>query len=661
MAASRAQVSDVGGVRGRCIVLGLLLIPINCLWLSQMEMATRYSPGYGGGPYPTTFSLFANVVCLLLVLRLVNDLVGRLKPRWALRPPELIVVYVMLCIASAVDSIDLMDVLVPMMTHVHRYNDPAAGRPYGEEVLPYIPAVFTVSDPAAVRAWHEGRGGLGSLATLRAWLAPVALWSGFIFALLWVMLCLASLLRDKWIDQERLSYPITQIPVQLAEARPGIFGDKLFWLGAGLATGISLVNGLAMIYPILPTIRVKLWDLSPRFVGRPWNAIGWTPVSFYPFGIGLGYLLPPDLLFSSWFFFWMLKAERIGAAAVGWMGYDAEAPYVEQQCFGAYVYVAVFGLWLGRRYFGDVVRAAFSAKRTAGPNGTIRGGRRELIGTRRAIVGALAGILLLVGFFTYFGMSLWLALAAWAIYWLLALAVTRMRAELGPPAHDLHRGGPDYMLTSILGTRVMGPRNLNLLTWFYWFNRAYRSLAMPHMLEGFAMARRKGFSDQAVTLGIVLAAVVGVYATFLALAYFGYQGGAEAKMAGHATGFGWEAFNRLRGWLHNPTGFRPVPLGAVMGGLLLAAGLHRTTIRFIWWPLHPLGFAIAGSYSMATMWCPMLIAWVGKSVLLHYGGQRWHLRGLPFFVGLLMGDYVAGCCCPIVGWITGRTMYSFQQ
>ena len=85
------------------------------------------------------------------------------------------------------------------------------------------------------------------------------------------------------------------------------------------------------------------------------------------------------------------------------------------------------------------------------------------------------------------------------------------------------------------------------------------------------------------------------------------------------------------------------------------------TIRHIKWPLHPLGFAIAGSYSMATMWCPMLIAWVLKMAMLRFGGQKLYLRGVPFFMGLLMGDYMLGSAWPLLGWIMGRMMYSFQQ
>jgi len=638
-------------IRPRAIVIGALLVPLNCFWLSQMEMATRYAAGYGGGPYPTTFSLFANVIVILLVLRALNGLLQHARPEWALRPPELLVIYTMLCIASAVDAIDFIDVLIPMVTHLHRYDDPAAGRDYAEQIIAYLPRHFMLEDADAVRAWHEGAPErFWRVETLRGWLPPLVTWGGVIVVMLLGMLCLAALLRTKWIDQERLSYPITYIPVQIAAGGGGLFVDRVFWVGFSLAAGVSLLNGLAVLYPALPTVRVKLWDLSPRFVGRPWNAMGWTPISFYPFGIGLGYLLPPDLLFSSWFCYWVLKAERVAASAVGWLGYDAQAPYVDQQCLGAYLYVAGFGLWLSRGY---LVRAFW-------PDGRPEG-RPEPIGLRTATLGALGAMLALVVFFRISGMSPALAVGAWGVYWLIALSVTRMRAELGPPAHDLHRGGPDHMLPVILGTRSMGPRNLNLLTWFYWFNRAYRSLPMPHMLEGFCMARRGRFDERAVIWAIAIGGVLGTVSTFAALVYFGYQGGAEATMAGHATGFGWEAFGRLRGWLDNPTGPN-VPAGVATGvGAGVAAALHRLTIGHIWWPLHPLGFAIAGSYSMATMWCPMLIAWVAKTALLHYGGQRAYSKMAPLFVGLLIGDYLLGCLWPIAGWVTGRTMYSFQQ
>jgi len=158
-----------------------------------------------------------------------------------------------------------------------------------------------------------------------------------------------------------------------------------------------------------------------------------------------------------------------------------------------------------------------------------------------------------------------------------------------------------------------------------------------------------------------VAGVVGIVSGAAVLYAMPYRLGAEMKMAGHFPYFGWEAFNRLRGWINNPTSPNVAALGGMAGGLLFAAGLHQMTTRFLWWPLHPLGFAIAGSYSMATMWCPMLIAWTAKMTLLRFGGQSWYVRALPFFMGLLMGDYLLGCAWPILGWVLGRTVYSFQQ
>src|SRR5437899_13030925 len=54
---------------GYCLLLGLALIPLDAFWLVRMEVAGMYG-GAGGttGPYPTSFSLYANAVLGLLLL-----------------------------------------------------------------------------------------------------------------------------------------------------------------------------------------------------------------------------------------------------------------------------------------------------------------------------------------------------------------------------------------------------------------------------------------------------------------------------------------------------------------------------------------------------------------------------------------------------------------
>jgi hypothetical protein len=357
------------------------------------------------------------------------------------------------------------------------------------------------------------------------------------------------------MEHERLSYPIAGVPLHLTDQNAAVLRSRLLWIGFALAAAIDLVNGIHVLAPAFPYIHVRIFDLRPFFPLPPWNAMGWTPVSFYPFAIGLGYLLPVDLLFSSWFFYLFYKAERVISQALGWIRPGTGFPYVEQQCFGAYVVVAAMALWGSRRFLGSVVRAAFGGK-------PISGEEREPMRFRVALFGALGGFALLSLFFIAAGLSPWIAVLGFAIYFLVAFGITRMRAELGPPAHDLHQGGPDYILVSALGSQALGPQNLAALTFFYWFNRAYRSLPMPNQLEAFHMAGRMGFAPRKLVLPLMAAGVLGALCSFWAFLHFGYRLGARAQMAGHVVWFGFEAFNRLDGWLKTPT---PANIPSVRG------------------------------------------------------------------------------------------------
>ena len=58
--------------------------------------------------------------------------------------------------------------------------------------------------------------------------------------------------------------------------------------------------------------------------------------------------------------------------------------------------------------------------------------------------GLVGGLLALVAFSVVLGLAWWLAVLFFLIYLGLALAITRMRAELGTPVHDLHFTGPDW-------------------------------------------------------------------------------------------------------------------------------------------------------------------------------------------------------------------------
>jgi hypothetical protein len=64
--------------------------------------------------------------------------------------------------------------------------------------------------------------------------------------------------------------------------------------------------------------------------------------------------------------------------------------------------------------------------------------------------------------------------------------------------------------------------------------------------------------------------------------------------------------------------------------------------RFLWWPFHPAGYLVSGSFGLFRLWLPIFVSWLCKSLILRYGGLRGYRRALPFFLGLVFGEFTAG-------------------
>ncbi|MDH7570113.1 MAG: hypothetical protein QHJ73_11070, partial [Armatimonadota bacterium] len=340
----------------RAVLIGLVLMPVNAYWVVQMERI-RYSA------HPTTISLFFNAVFTLVVLTLLNVAVGRRRPAWTLKQGELLVVYTMVALASALAGHDALQVLVPMISYPFQYATPA--NRWEELFFAYLPKWLTLSDPAVIRGYYEGNTNPYTWEIVRAWSVPVFFWTLFIGLLLLVLLCMNVLVRQQWSEREKLTYPITHLPVQFTQGGGeglvrGLMHNRLFWIGFSLAAFVDINNGLALFYPSIKPILTPGFDqsylnLGQFFTERPWRAIGWTPLSWYPFMIGLGVTMPLDFLFSAWFFYIFWKLELVLTMALGW-DQTPQFPYTNYQAFGAYLCFFASSLWLARGYLREVAR-----------------------------------------------------------------------------------------------------------------------------------------------------------------------------------------------------------------------------------------------------------------------------------------------------------------
>lgn len=160
----------------------------------------------------------------------------------------------------------------------------------------------------------------------------------------------------------------------------------------------------------------------------------------------------------------------------------------------------------------------------------------------------------------------------------------------------------------------------------------------------------------------MIAIAVGAMAHFWTYLHIAYDLGAARKMVGWGTyGYAREAFARLEQWLRVETTPDPRIVGAILWGLISTLGLMGLQARFVWLPLHPLGYAISNGWSAQWTYSSLFVAWVAKTVIIRYWGHKAYLRSLPFFIGLILGEFVVGGFWTIVGTVTGIQTFSFWR
>jgi hypothetical protein len=645
----------IGGTRlWRGFLVGTILLPVNVLWVLFMECIRQ------DGPICSTISLFFNVVFILCFVALGNAAVRRVRPHWALGRIELIIVYVMLTTGTSLAGLDGMQVLLPAMTHGFWFATPENR---WDQLFANAPQWLVVSDLDVLYGFYNGTSTLYRDWIVRAWLVPVLCWTGFIFVLLFVLVCLSVIVRSQWSDRERLSFPIIQLPLALTDPDTRLWRNAFLWIGFAAAGAVDLVNGLHYMYPTIPYLSIAptldSWgsnDLMRYITDMPWAGVGWLPVTFYPAVIGICFLLPLDLLFACVFFFFWWKAMFILAAATGVSQGYAEAskhvfPYQDQQLFGGYLAIAIGPLLVGKGYFRQVWRRILGRPSEVDDS-------REGMSYRAAAIGTVLGIGALSVFCSYAGLSPGLSVLFFLIFYVVAIAVARVRAEFGSPVHDFHLAGPSYMITSVGGTMNLRNQDLTALGLLWWFNRAYRSHPIGNSIEGIQMAAQTRSSARAVVWALLLASVLGALAVFWGYLHYGYSLGVASKWTGGLSR-GNEVCNMLQSWVESPADANFGSLIGVGAGFAVTMLLAAARTAYVGWPFHPVAYALSASWSIHLVWMPMLIAWIVKLAILRYGGLQLYRRALPLFFGLILGETIIGCAWPIIGIIFDMPNYSF--
>jgi hypothetical protein len=302
---------------------------------------------------------------------------------------------------------------------------------------------------------------------------------------------------------------------------------------------------------------------------------------------------------------------------------------------------------MARRHIFDTVKKA------------ARGGdSSEPIHERYAWLGLVLGMGFMIGFSWVAGMTLGIAAVFFVLFMFYMIGLTRIRSEGGTIWHFGPYINPPGLLVHLLGSRMLRPNNLTILAYLEWFNLEFRCAGMPHQLEGFRIARDARIRLRSMFMAIVLATIVGIIAAYWnVLRMYYIKGAATPHVNLWRTNMGLRPYFRLRAWLDYPSSgsFDSIPYLAV--GMLGTFLLMFLRTHFLWWPFHPLGYAVGHSFIIDLIWMPMCISWILKKLILQYGGIQAYRGAMPFFIGLLLGDYVIACLFSIAGVVLDIPMY----
>ncbi|MBI3922663.1 MAG: hypothetical protein HY318_14675 [Armatimonadetes bacterium] len=640
---SPTETSREPPLRLRALVLGLVVIVPNCYWIAMSEIIWYKD-------FPTCLSLFVNSVFTLALVVAFNRLLAFFSPRLSLNRFELLVIYSMTCAASSLASLDMIPWIFAVAAPAFRI-DPVNDR-WDPTLLHLLPRWLVVTKMHVLKMFYEGHTSFYRPEYLRAWAIPLAAWFAFVLLLLATMLCLTSLFSQRWIHHEKLSFPILEIPLAMVGEGPfrGLFSRPAFLLGAGLGLGLDLLNGLSQLYPVIPCIHVKWYNVSALFPS-PYNQI-WFPASLFPFCIGLSYFLPADIAFSTWFFFLIRKALELSAIGLG--VYEPTVggfPSSHLLSCGGLLGLGLMAFWRGGPYWKNMVKEAMkpsgvSADLPLSPRATLVLGSTSLLG--------------LMVMMRAMGLQAWLVPVYVAIYFLFMLAITRLRVELGPISHEFYQAGPNRVLLAALGSRSFTHESSSAFTLMRFMNAIHRSSPMPQQMEAMKIAQVMRSPARRMVLPLVLASLVGLVVTFWTVMHQSYRLGnyGVGDRDWFFTTGNW-LYQDMHEWITNPRGVRSRDIAQLV--VPLAAVFGFGWLRTVWFacPFHPAGLALGFSSGPDYFWLPLLVAWSVKVLVLRYGGRRLYLNLAPFFIGLVLGEYMMAAFWGLFQLCTGRDTYSF--
>lgn len=570
------------------------------------------------------------VVPFLLIAVVLNKVLEKVRPSWILRPSELLVIFSMALVASALPSYFMGHLIANVAAPFYFAN---TENRWAEDIHPHLPEWAVVSDPVAARWFFEGLP-VGAEIPWDLWIVPMIWRLSQVFMVAVFGFCAVSLLRKQWVEHERLTFPLMTLPLELVNREPrgfwpvGFMNQPVFWWGFALASFPVYWNMIGYFNHLFPTI--------PRDFGLMEFGRDFPPLHtrFYPVIIGVSYFMELDVSFSIIVFHLLLTFEmgvfnRLGIE-IGPTHVWPASEFENWQGFGAICVLVPWSLWMARGHLKNVFRKVVFNAEDVDDTG-------EVLSYRTTVLGLCVSGLFIVAWCVASGMSVFVAVILLVLITIVWLGMTRICVEGGLISSRMMQG--QFVAYRLIGLENMSPRTLSAFALTETWHHDIKTILMADL--GNATRLYDGFrKDQwRLVLGLALSLIVVVLGSSYYQIASSYETGAF-NYGGIYGPYVQSTYNTIAGYIRDPFGMKRERMFIALLGMATTALMLGLRYVLPWWPLHPIGFAAATAYPVNRIVFSIFFAWLAKFVILRTGGIDLYRKATPFFLGLMMGYFV---------------------
>ncbi|MCS7266143.1 MAG: hypothetical protein NZ805_15085 [Armatimonadetes bacterium] len=618
-------------LRWHAIVLGLILI---AAFSAISGWAALYRNELLSAGYLPRVS-----IPVLIGFTVLNAIFKRFLPSLSFTKSELIFIFALFLSTAAISGEEFGIHFYLNLLGLVYYDSPQSQ--WFGLFTPHIPNYLVPSihfrDPSILWAF-EGMPE-GAKLPLSSWLIPLLVWTPYLLFVYALVTCLCGLFAKQWEENERLLYPLTQVPTEISSDErgdlPKVFLSHPFWLGFFIAALPYSIRALHLYFPQIPDPQIQR-DGGEIFPAGPLSAFNGVDLHFYPEMVGIAFLLSREAGFSLWLFPFIRRTEVALRTALGFDMYHSE--FITYQTIAAYIVMAVAIFWTARFH---IIRALKEA--------TVRSQGTE---ESKFLFGFLLSLLLILLWAKFVAKASWFwTFILFLGFAIVSVVVARVVCETG-----IYIYSSPFRVYQVIydafGTDRIGARNIVMLTAMSWVQiRSTATLASGYISNAIKLGAAVGISRLSIAFWFLLGIFIALSACHLTfpIVIYAYS---LAKLSWWAQGAPQKAANFVGQYLTTKRPFTVHHFAGLLFGALTCLALIKLRLTFVGFPLHPLGFIAWQGWPIDRYWMPILFGWAWKSIVLHYGGYHAFKSQKPFAYGL-----IAGGSTSLTFWIVLRLFY----